>query len=165
MVERNLAKVEVASSNLVSRSKYPKASRIFISCLPFLFFGAIAKRLCPGLQIRLDQFDSGSRLQTPPSGYFSNGPSKRPLGLSLSKPTALASPLPPSLRPRSGIAVKNIPLLRHSSAKPAPAKPGGCNLPCGIQNKMLSSQACRFPVIKPSKKFRVNTSALPLIDG
>ncbi len=25
--------------------------------------GAIAKRLCPGLQIRLDQFDSGSRLQ------------------------------------------------------------------------------------------------------
>ena len=25
--------------------------------------GAIAKRLCPGLQIRLVQFDSGSRLQ------------------------------------------------------------------------------------------------------
>jgi hypothetical protein len=26
--------------------------------------GAIAKRLCTGLQIRLAQFDSGSRLQT-----------------------------------------------------------------------------------------------------
>ena len=39
-------------------------------------FGAIAKRLCNGLQIRLAQFDSGSRLQhlyTPvvtPQGYF-----------------------------------------------------------------------------------------------
>ncbi len=27
--------------------------------------GAIAKRLCRGLQSRLDQFDSGSRLQFP----------------------------------------------------------------------------------------------------
>ncbi len=27
--------------------------------------GAIAKRLCRGLQSRLDQFDSGSRLQNP----------------------------------------------------------------------------------------------------
>jgi hypothetical protein len=27
-------------------------------------YGAIAKRLCRGLQSRLDQFDSGSRLQT-----------------------------------------------------------------------------------------------------
>ena len=32
-----------------------------------LLSGAIAKRLCPGLQIRLVQFDSGSRLQLGPS--------------------------------------------------------------------------------------------------
>ena len=34
-------------------------------CFPFLseFFGAIANRLCNGLQIRLARFDSGSRLQ------------------------------------------------------------------------------------------------------
>ena len=47
MVERNLAKVEVASSRLVSRSRN----------------GAIAKWLCTGLQIRLRRFDSASRLQ------------------------------------------------------------------------------------------------------
>lgn len=29
--------------------------------------GAIAKRLCPGLQIRLGRFDSASRLHPPPS--------------------------------------------------------------------------------------------------
>ena len=48
LVERNLAKVEVASSRLVSRSRN----------------GAIAKWLCTGLQIRLRRFDSASRLQT-----------------------------------------------------------------------------------------------------
>ena len=46
LVECNLAKVDVASSSLVSRSK----------------FGALAKRLCSGLQIRLVQSDSGTRL-------------------------------------------------------------------------------------------------------
>ena len=60
LVERNLAKVEVASSSLVSRSKFDKGST------PASLFrqshGAIAKRLCTGLQIRLAQFDSGSRL-------------------------------------------------------------------------------------------------------
>ena len=65
MVERNLAKVEVESSRLFSRSRFQKGKRR----LPFLsrtsrFSGAVAKRLCPGLQIRLDQFDSGPRLQT-----------------------------------------------------------------------------------------------------
>ena len=34
----------------------------FFSGVPGSLNGAIAKRLCPGLQIRLDQFDSGSRL-------------------------------------------------------------------------------------------------------
>ena|GEM_PF-3025258 len=48
LVERNLAKVEVESSRLFCRSR---------------FFGAIAKRLCTGLQIRVGRFDSGSRLQ------------------------------------------------------------------------------------------------------
>ena len=45
LVECNLAKVDVASSSLVSRSN-----------------GALAKRLCSGLQIRLVQSDSGTRL-------------------------------------------------------------------------------------------------------
>ena len=60
LVERNLAKVEVASSRLVSRSKSSKGSPGF----PFLSgFGAVAKRLCTGLQIRVGRFDSGPRLQ------------------------------------------------------------------------------------------------------
>ena len=64
MVERNLAKVEVESSRLFSRSNFQKREAV-----ASLFFkemqisGAVAKRLCPGLQIRLDQFDSGPRLQ------------------------------------------------------------------------------------------------------
>jgi hypothetical protein len=48
LVERNLAKVEVASSSLVSRSRF--------------LDGAVAKRLCTGLQIRIARFDSGPRL-------------------------------------------------------------------------------------------------------
>jgi hypothetical protein len=71
LVERNLAKVEVESSRLFSRSKRIKMG----SCgFPFLSVqdvdsnklsrqGAIANRLCNGLQIRLARFDSGSRLQ------------------------------------------------------------------------------------------------------
>ena len=47
LVEHNLAMVRVASSNLVSRSKY----------------GALVKRLYSGLQIRIVQFDSETRLQ------------------------------------------------------------------------------------------------------
>jgi hypothetical protein len=75
LVERNLAKVEVASSSLVSRSRCREGEA---DQLPFFIEsgrrlkgmasvgstqGAIAKRLCPGLQIRLGRFDSGSRLQ------------------------------------------------------------------------------------------------------
>ena len=61
LVERNLAKVEVESSRLFSRSRFEKGKLL----LPFFVtgFGAIANRLCNGLQIRLAQFDSGSRLQ------------------------------------------------------------------------------------------------------
>ncbi|CDH07621.1 conserved hypothetical protein [Xenorhabdus bovienii str. oregonense] len=47
MVEHDLAKVGVASSSLVSRSKK----------------GALAEWPCSGLQIRLPRFDSGTRLQ------------------------------------------------------------------------------------------------------
>ena len=72
LVERNLAKVEVASSRLVSRSRSSRKcfSGEFSGTTQFAIhiaagsgFGAIAKRLCSGLQIRLAQFDSGSRLQ------------------------------------------------------------------------------------------------------
>ncbi len=61
LVERNLAKVEVESSRLFSRSIFNKKGS---AKLPFFHSnGAIANRLCNGLQIRLAQFDSGSRLQ------------------------------------------------------------------------------------------------------
>ncbi len=51
MVERNLAKVEVASSRLVSRSNYKPT-------------GGVAEWLCSGLQSRGRRFDSDPRLQT-----------------------------------------------------------------------------------------------------
>jgi hypothetical protein len=62
LVERNLAKVEVASSRLVSRSKEHKDKAPNGALFP-VRFGAVAKRLCSGLQIRPGQFDSGPRLQ------------------------------------------------------------------------------------------------------
>ena len=69
LVERNLAKVEVASSSLVSRSSFTKREAelpFFVDCdgpdLWSFESGAIANRLCNGLQIRLARFDSGSRL-------------------------------------------------------------------------------------------------------
>ncbi len=57
LVERNLAKVEVASSRLVSRSKFKGKQP-----LPLLVCGAMAEWLCSGLQIRVRRFDSGLRL-------------------------------------------------------------------------------------------------------
>src|SRR5690606_40728338 len=54
LVEHDLAKFGVAISSLVSRSSFT---------LFFNDFGAIAKRLCTGLQIHVGRFDSGSRLQ------------------------------------------------------------------------------------------------------
>ena len=44
----------------------PDSAKKGSSRFPFLSkrrFGAVAKRLCPGLQIRLVRFDSGPRLQ------------------------------------------------------------------------------------------------------
>ena len=62
LVERNLAKVEVASSRLVSRSKFLDKTTAATVVL-FLSAGAMAEWLCSGLQIRLGRFDSGLRLQ------------------------------------------------------------------------------------------------------
>ncbi len=56
LVEHDLAKVGVASSNLVSRSKFRQQRA------NSLLHGALAKRLCSGLQIRLVRFDSGTCL-------------------------------------------------------------------------------------------------------
>ena len=73
MVERNLAKVEVESSRLFSRSRFygygstphlvPAARFEFHSYNAALNDGGVAKRLCSGLQSRVDRFDSGPRLQ------------------------------------------------------------------------------------------------------
>ncbi|MEN9775888.1 MAG: hypothetical protein RL322_2958 [Pseudomonadota bacterium] len=69
MVERNLAKVEVASSRLVSRSSFQREADRF----PFSFRsgrhfvgphpGGVAEWLCSGLQSRGRRFDSDPRLQ------------------------------------------------------------------------------------------------------
>ena len=66
MVERNLAKVEVASSSLVSRSSNPGKVDSFGSAFPFLFeslVGGVAEWSCSGLQSRVRRFDSDPRLQ------------------------------------------------------------------------------------------------------
>ena len=79
MVERNLAKVEVESSRLFSRSKLKGQHFIMLSFFIGVFgqrcwalgnmvrsrqveHGAVTKRLCTGLQIRVGRFDSGPRL-------------------------------------------------------------------------------------------------------
>ena len=86
MVERNLAKVEVGSSRLLSRSRIPRNNDLQALFL-FLFqpasrvttglgrfaprrfpqaefpHGGVAKWLCSGLQSRLRRFDSDPRLQ------------------------------------------------------------------------------------------------------
>ena len=58
LVERNLAKVEVASSRLVSRSRVISYSTRLKSTN-----GGMAEWSCSGLQIRVRRFDSDSRLQ------------------------------------------------------------------------------------------------------
>ncbi len=66
MVERNLAKVEVESSRLFSRSNFQRAAlqkAALFYWMKSLKNGAVTKRLCTGLQIRLARFDSGPRLQ------------------------------------------------------------------------------------------------------
>ena len=68
LVERNLAKVEVASSRLVSRSKVFRGKRFaFPFCFRILVWwvrasGGVAEWLCSGLQSRVPRFDSGPRL-------------------------------------------------------------------------------------------------------
>ena len=71
MVERNLAKVEVESSRLFSRSRIPRRLSLLLLMRHItrrlssstLSSGEVAKRLCSGLQSRLDGFDSRPRLQ------------------------------------------------------------------------------------------------------
>ncbi len=65
LVERNLAKVEVASSNLVSRSNpFVRVIRSFYSLLKRIDdaehqgSGRVAEWLCSGLQSRVRRFDS-----------------------------------------------------------------------------------------------------------
>ena len=95
MVERNLAKVEVESSRLFSRSNLKGST---LNMLPFFIqrkansfcentdsiavvgwcfscpeYGAVTKRLCTGLQIRLARFDSGPRLHLAPGLQSAEG--------------------------------------------------------------------------------------------
>ena len=66
MVERNLAKVEVESSRLFSRSRFLKGSTHTLPfCIYgcFIAFGGMAEWSCSGLQSRVPRFDSGFRLQ------------------------------------------------------------------------------------------------------
>ena len=67
LVERNLAKVEVESSRLFSRSKLIRGRLIpspsHLSHQVYGSDGGLAKWLCSGLQIRRHRFDSGTRLQ------------------------------------------------------------------------------------------------------
>ena len=75
LVERNLAKVEVGSSSLLSRSKFRNLGAVNRLTGVFLYwavlrlgsiavtiYGELAKRLCTGLQIHVARFDSGTRL-------------------------------------------------------------------------------------------------------
>ena len=97
LVERNLAKVEVDGSNPFSRSSFKELQQC---CMFDSDLGAIAKRLCPGLQIRLDQFDSGSRLQK----FIADTVFKRPFGAFFFSASRIVSILGavPLLRPRLG---------------------------------------------------------------
>jgi hypothetical protein len=68
LVERNLAKVEVESSRLFSRSSFREVpSRVDVLITGRVDIvsntsGEVAKRLCSGLQSRVDGFDSRPRL-------------------------------------------------------------------------------------------------------
>jgi hypothetical protein len=62
VVEHNLAKVGVASSNLVSRSNKQIKKPRTIAAFLFRLYGCVAKWLCSGLQSHLCRFDSGRSL-------------------------------------------------------------------------------------------------------
>src|SRR5581483_9865516 len=108
LVERNLAKVEVASSNLVSRSSFQKnlvfdevfsyprsGSPIFqvfrpgggagVECQPAVR-GSVAEWSCRGLQIPVRRFNSGPSLHYFPAFYF-----RRPPSVPWSGPGSLAT--------------------------------------------------------------------------
>ena len=61
LVERNLAKVEVASSRLVSRSRII-GREVRAASLFFVRQGGMAEWSCSGLQSRVRRFDSDPRL-------------------------------------------------------------------------------------------------------
>ncbi len=67
LVEHDLAKVGFASSSLVSRSSSKTSASSGCLAERPEEFGALTKRLCSGLQIRLVRFDSGTRLHFFPS--------------------------------------------------------------------------------------------------
>ncbi len=63
LVERNLAKVEVASSSLVSRSNFLGKYLAFpLLSLEYAQNGGVAEWSCSGLQSRVRRFDSDPRL-------------------------------------------------------------------------------------------------------
>ena len=68
LVERNLAKVEVESSRLFSRSRISRNSlREVRRCSSLSACGGVAEWSCSGLQSRVRRFDSDPRLQEQPS--------------------------------------------------------------------------------------------------
>ena len=65
LVERNLAKVEVGSSRLLSRSRFRENEVDWVTSFSRLFMnmpGGVAEWLCSGLQSRGRRFDSDPRL-------------------------------------------------------------------------------------------------------
>ena len=65
LVERNLAKVEVASSRLVSRSRFVgkrEGLRFHLDGPSLFVYGGMAEWSCSGLQSRVRRFDSALRL-------------------------------------------------------------------------------------------------------
>gem|GEM_PF-3402156 len=70
MVEHNLAKVGVASSNLVSRSNEFIKKAAAVAAFLFHVFGCVAKWLCSGLQSHLQRFDSARSLHLKLKDFF-----------------------------------------------------------------------------------------------
>ena len=76
LVERNLAKVEVAGSNPVSRSSPFAASTLSPLRKPkksALMHGWVAEWLCSGLQSRVRRFNSDPSLHLIDSAHFCGG--------------------------------------------------------------------------------------------
>ena len=106
LVERNLAKVEVGSSRLLSRSRFSGGKRMSLR-FPLLVSikarsnrGGVAKWLCSGLQSRLRRFDSDPRLQSSSFRAFTcpDGEIGRRKGLKIPRPETV---MPVRFRPRA----------------------------------------------------------------